>query len=421
MTSIGMRSNIGATSLLLSTAVVAATALLPLPAQAADPIKIGVIGEASSVAGASITKAAEMAADEINAKGGVEGRKVEVITYDDHSSAADGVRAFQRAVNQDKVVAVIASYISEVALAIEPWSARLHMPFITPGAASNDISKHVHDDYAHYKYTFHGWLTSAFIAQSICDFEHDTLVKDFHMKSTVVMSEDAAWTTPLDARYLECLPKAGLKVLDHIRFNPDTTDFTPIFNKIEGEHPDVITTGISHVGVQPTVQWHDQQVPIPMAGQSSQATTSSFWKDTNGAAEGVITASAAAPGVALTPTTVPFTEAYTKKYGVSPAYDGYTAYDDVHIIADAVKRAGSTDPDKLVAALEKTDYVGTIGRVQFYGEKDQFTHAIKYGPGLIQGVDLQWQDGKQVTVWPRDKANAKIKFPAFVKVQAASN
>ena len=421
MTSIGMRSHIWATSLLLSTAVVAATALLPLPAQAADPIKIGVIGEASSVAGASITKAAEMAADEINAKGGVEGRKVEVITYDDHSSAADGVRAFQRAVNQDKVVAVIASYISEVALAIEPWSARLHMPFITPGAASNDISKHVHDDYAHYKYTFHGWLTSAFIAQSICDFEHDTLVKDFHMKSTVVMSEDAAWTTPLDARYLECLPKAGLKVLDHIRFNPDTTDFTPIFNKIEGEHPDVITTGISHVGVQPTVQWHDQQVPIPMAGQSSQATTSSFWKDTNGAAEGVITASAAAPGVALTPTTVPFTEAYTKKYGVSPAYDGYTAYDDVHIIADAVKRAGSTDPDKLVAALEKTDYVGTIGRVQFYGEKDQFTHAIKYGPGLIQGVDLQWQDGKQVTVWPRDKANAKIKFPAFVKVQAASN
>jgi len=421
MTSIGMRSHIWATSLLLSTAVVAATALLPLPAQAADPIKIGVIGEASSVAGASITKAAEMAADEINAKGGVDGRKVEVITYDDHSSAADGVRAFQRAVNQDKVVAVIASYISEVALAIEPWSARLHMPFITPGAASNDISKHVHDDYAHYKYTFHGWLTSAFIAQSICDFEHDTLVKDFHMKSTVVMSEDAAWTTPLDARYLECLPKAGLKVLDHIRFNPDTTDFTPIFNKIEGEHPDVITTGISHVGVQPTVQWHDQQVPIPMAGQSSQATTSSFWKDTNGAAEGVITASAAAPGVALTPTTVPFTEAYTKKYGVSPAYDGYTAYDDVHIIADAVKRAGSTDPDKLVAALEKTDYVGTIGRVQFYGEKDQFTHAIKYGPGLIQGVDLQWQDGKQVTVWPRDKANAKIKFPAFVKVQAASN
>ncbi len=403
--------------LLLGSAAVAVVGMTQsVPAQAANSIKIGVIGEASSVAGASITKAAEMAADEINAKGGVDGRKIEVITYDDHSSAADAVRAFQRAVNQDKVVAVVASYISEVALAIEPWSARLHMPFITPGAASTDISKHVHDDYAHYKYTFHGWLTSAFIAQSICDFEHDTLVKDFHMKTTVVMSEDAAWTTPLDERYLACLPKAGLKVLDHIRFNPDTTDFTPIFNKIEGEHPDVITTGISHVGVQPTVQWHDQQVPIPMAGQSSQATTSSFWSDTNGAAEGVVTASAASPDVALTPTTIPFTNAYTKRFGASPAYDGYTSYDDIHIIADAVKRAGSTDPDKLVAALEKTDYVGTIGRVQFYGQEDEYTHAIKYGPGLITGVDIQWQNGKQVTVWPRDKANAKLTFPAFVKL-----
>jgi branched-chain amino acid transport system substrate-binding protein len=386
-------------------------------AQAADgPIKIGVIGEESSVAGASLTKAAQLAADDINAHGGVNGRKIQVITYDDHSSAADAVRAFQRAANQDKVVAVISSYISEVALAIEPWSARLHMPFITPGAASTDISKHVHDDYAKYKYTFHGWLTSAFLAQSICDFEQDTLVKDLHMKTTVVMSEDAAWTTPLDKRYLECLPKAGLKVLDHIRFNPDTTDFTPIFNKIEGEHPDVITTGISHVGVQPTVQWHDQQVPIPMSGQSSQATTSTFWKDTNGAAEGVITATAASPGVAITPTTIPFTEAYTKKFGASPAYDGYSSYDDVHIIADAIKRAGSTDPDKIVAEMEKTDYLGTIGRVQFYGRNDEYTHAIKYGPGLITGVFIQWQSGKQVTVWPHEVANAKIKFPSFVKL-----
>jgi branched-chain amino acid transport system substrate-binding protein len=56
----------------------------------------------------------------------------------------------------------------------------------------------------------------------------------------------------------------------------------------------VIITGISHVGVQPTVQWHDQQVPIPMVGVSAQATTSTFWKDTNGAADGVITDTAAA-------------------------------------------------------------------------------------------------------------------------------
>ena len=84
--------------------------------------------------------------------------------------------------------------------------------------------------------------------------------------------------------------------------------------------------------------------------------------------------------------------------------------------------AGSTDPDKLVTALEKTDYVGTVGRVQFYGRNDQYTHALKYGEGLVTGVDIQWQNGKQMTVWPRDKANAKIEFPSFVKLpkQAAN-
>jgi branched-chain amino acid transport system substrate-binding protein len=385
-------------------------------AEDAGPIKIGVIGEESAVAGASLTKAAELAGDEINAAGGLNGRKVEIITYDNHSSAAESVRAFQRAVQQDHVVAVISSYISEVALALEPWSARLHMPFITPGAASTEISRHVHEEYDKYKYTFHGWLTSAFIAQSVCDFEHDLMVGKFHMKSTVVMSEDAAWTTPLDARYLDCLPKAGLKVLDHIRFNPDTTDFTPIFNQIEAKHPDLITTGISHVGVQPTVQWHDQQVPIPMAGQSSQATTSSFWKDTNGATEGVITASAAAPGVAITPKTLPFIDAYIKRFGVSPAYCGYTSYDDVYVIVDAIKRAGSTDPDKMVAAMEQTNYVGTVGTVKFYGRDSQYTHALEYGPGLVQGIVIQWQNGKQVPIWPSSLAKAALKFPGFVKL-----
>jgi branched-chain amino acid transport system substrate-binding protein len=391
-------------------------ATLPAAAQSTDPIKIGVIGEESSVAGASLTKAAIMAADDINAHGGVNGRKIEVITYDNHSSASDSVRAFQRAVSQDKVVAVIGSYISEVVLALEPWSARLHVPFITPGAASNLISKAVHDDYDHYKYTFHGWLTSAFIAQAICDYTKDMLVGPFNLKTAVVMSEDAAWTTPLDAAYLECLPKSGLKVLDHIRFNPDTADFTPLFHQIEDAHPDVIITGISHVGVQPTVQWHDQQVPIPMVGQSSQATTSTFWKDTNGAAEGVITDTAATPDVALSPSTIPFAEAYIKKHGVTPAYVGYTSYDMVHVIAEAIERAGgSTDPDKLVTALEATDYVGTVGRIQFYGRDHQFTHAIKYGPGLVTTVAIQWRDGKQICVWPADKCKAKIVFPAFVK------
>jgi len=303
-----------------------------------------------------------------------------------------------------------------VVLALEPWASRLKTPFVTPGAASNEISKSVHADYEKNKYTFHGYLTSAALALSVCDAARDLLVDQKHMKTAVIMSEDAAWTKPLDVGYEECLAKIGLKVLDHIRFSPDTTDFTPIFNKIEGSKPDVIITGISHVGVQPTVQWKNQQVPIPMFGISSQATNETFGKDTNDAAEGVLYQGVSGPNVAVTAKSVPFAEDFKKRYGNYPSYAGYTAYDEVYYIADAVKRGGSTEADKLVAALETTDWEGTIGRVQFYGKDDPFTHSIKYGKGLITGLMLQWQGGKQVSVWPKDVAKSQLKFPSFIKV-----
>jgi len=387
-------------------------------AQSKPPIKFGVISEAQSVAGSSIPMAAQLAADEINAKGGVDGRKIEIVSYDNHSSSAESVRAFQRAVNEDHVNAVIASYISEVVLALEPWSGRLKTVLITPGAASDVITANIAKDYEHNKYTFHGYLMSTSLGQLVCDAAKDLLVTGLKMKSAVIMSEDAAWTTPLDVSYKNCLPQAGLKVLDHIRFSPDTTDFTPIFNKIEGQKPDVIITGISHVGTQPTVQWKSQEVPIPMLGISSQATNSTFWKDTNGATEGVLFNAVSGPGVAVTNKTLPFVDAFQKRFGNVPSYCGYTAYDEVYFLADAIHRAGSTDSDKLVDALEKTDWVGTIGRVQFTAKDSPNPHALKTGKGFITGLMLQWQDGKQVNLWPQDVANGKLKFPSFIKVAA---
>jgi branched-chain amino acid transport system substrate-binding protein len=406
---------------LLGSATVLALAIGPAAqAQSKDPIRIGVIAEAQAVAGSSIPMGAQLAADEINAAGGVDGRKIEIVSYDNHSSSAESVRAFQRAVNEDHVNAVIASYISEVVLALEPWAARLKTVMITPGAASDVITQNIAKDYEHNKYTFHGYLTSTSLGQLVCDAAKDLLVDDLKMKTAVIMSEDAAWTTPLDASYESCLPKAGLKVLDHIRFSPDTTDFTPIFNKIEGEKPDVMITGISHVGTQPTVQWKSQQVPIPMLGISSQATNSTFWKDTNGSTEGVLYNAVSGPDVAVTPKTLPFVTAFQKRFGNFPSYCGYTAYDEVYYLADAIKRAGSTESDKLVDALEKTDWVGTIGRTQFTDKSSPNPHALKVGKGTITGLMLQWQDGKQVNLWPRDVANGKLRFPSFIKVGSAN-
>ena len=373
------------------------------PAQAADPLRIAVISEAQAVAGSSIGPAAQLAADEINAKGGIDGRKIEIVVYDDHSSSAEAVRAFQRAVSEDKVNAVIASYISEVVLALEPWAARLK-------TRDDHARRRVRRDHPEHR---QGLRPQQVHLPRLSHLERAR-------RAWCATPPRTCWSTPLQdedggdrqrGRGLDdaarrratrsCLPKVGLKVLDHIRFSPDTTDFTPIFNKIEGQKPDVIITGISHVGTQPTVQWKSQQVPMPMFGISSQATNSTFWKDTNGATEGVLFNAVSGPGVAVTPKTLPFVAAFEKKYGNVPSYSGYTAYDEVYMIADAIHRAGSTDSDKLVAAMEKTDYVGTIGRVAFLPKGDPHVHGLRTGSGYITGLMLQWQDGKQLNLWPK--------------------
>jgi branched-chain amino acid transport system substrate-binding protein len=79
--------------------------LLPAAAQSSGPIKIGAIAQVQSIAAAATPGGAQIAADEINAKGGVMGRKIEIVSYDNKNSSADSVRAFQCAVSDDKISA----------------------------------------------------------------------------------------------------------------------------------------------------------------------------------------------------------------------------------------------------------------------------------------------------------------------------
>jgi len=152
-----------------------------------------------------------------------------------------------------------------------------------------------------------------------------------------------------------------------------------------------------------------------MTGVSGQAASSTFWANTNGGTQGVLFDSVALPDVALTEKTIPFTQTFTKRFGGAPSYAGYMAYDATYYTAEAIKRAGSTEADKLVEALEKTDYTGTVGRITFYGKDEPFTHSIQYGQGLMTSVLGQWQSGKQVAIWPANVATGKVVLPPAVK------
>lgn len=395
-------------------------------ASAAEPIKIGVIAPAAHIIGRSIFQGAELAADEINQQGGIDGRQIELYPYDVKGSPTDAVRAFQRLGQRDKVDAVVGTFISEVSLALAPWSARMKLPFFVTGSAAPEITKRVHDDYDRYKYLFHHYENSIFIAESVCDSSKPIFVDGLGYKKAVILSEEAAWTTPVDETYLKCLPEAGLEVVDHIRFSPQTQDFSPLFNRIEKTNADVIITAMAHVGVAPVVQWKQNEVPVFMAGVSGQAGSSSFWDNTNKAADGVITLSAGAGGAALSPKTPEFYKTYIARFNEEPAYASYTTYDSIYTLKAAFESAESDDVDDLVAALEKTDLEGVLGRVQFYGKDHQHAHGLKYGKGLVTGLAFQWQSdgkggGKQVVLWPEEVAKGELQVPGFVKPGKSKN
>jgi branched-chain amino acid transport system substrate-binding protein len=380
-----------------------------------EPIRIGVMAKFAQINGAAILNGARLAADEINAAGGVRGRRIEIMTYDDQGSASDAILAFQRAVRQDRVHAMVGTFLSEIAIAMTPWAARLRVPYIVTGAGADQVGQLVHDNYPAYKYVFRTILPASSTAQGVCDSVRDLAVGQLRYRTAVLLTEDAAWTRSYDTLLKTCLPAAGLQLVDTIKVATDTNDFTPIFQRIEATRADVIVTGLGIVGNKPVVQWNNQQVPMLLMGYNAQAGASAFWTETSGATNGLVTFTAASEDSPLTPKTIPFARAYLARFNTTPAAHSFATYDALYLLKDAIERGGSTEADAIVTALEATDYVGASGRIAFQGPGDRLTHDMRFGPGFVTGVAIQWQTGKQMTVWPPSAASTRLTFPSFVR------
>lgn len=383
-------------------------------APGAAPIRIAIITPLAITPGKAVVNGAKLAAADINRAGGVHGHKVRLLIYDSQLSTSASVRAMQKAVEQDHARVVTGVFTSEDSLALANYAGRLHTPLIVESGTTR-IGELVHRDYRRYRNVFQLQLNSRFIAQEVCDAAHSLLVKGSARRvSAVIMSEQADWTKPLDRAYARCLPKAGIKVLRRVDYAVDTTDFGPIYNRIEALKPTVIVTGMAHTGLRPVLQWHQDQVPAMMLGFNMQAGSSGFWARSNGAAQGLMVVTNGAGGAPITPKTAAFYQAYRNRYHESPMLMAYTSYDSIWVIADAVARAGTAGTAALVKQIEATNRVGVTGRIRFYGRHARYAHALRYGQGLVTGVAFQWQDGKQAVVWPPGVAQAGLVVPRYM-------
>ena len=388
--------------------VFAATAF-PAAAQESKPIKIGVNTAIQLQVGRDAIDAVKMAVDEINTKGGVLGRKFEMVVADEGEAASEGPKVGIAAVNkltgEDHVDVLIGGYDSGVTLGELPHIARAKTIFLGIGSASPAIQQKVKDDYDHYKYVFRvNPINSAKQANGIVDFIVGKLKGELGYNKISIIGENAKWVQDIVPALKKGATDAGMEVPIAEFFDVQTADFSPIFTKVKDSGSQYLLIILSHAASDVFVkQWYDAKIPVPIGGIDVKGQDANFFKRVDGKAISEVSTNFVlrAP---LTDKTVGWWDNFVKLYSRGPVYTAGGSYDAVYIYADAVRRAGSAETDAVIKALEATDYVGVRGRVQF-----DALHEVRDGPGFVNELFVQWQqDGNRVVIWPREVANGKM-------------
>lgn len=371
------------------------------------PIKVGVIGPFKLTPGRDIQEASTMAVEEINAAGGVLGRKLQLVFAETEQSPEKGKTAVERLLFVDKVDVIIGEHRTEVALAVQPIIMENKKIFLSTGTGSPLLSENVLKDYAKYKYYFRTFLNSNQMAKQMVKQLDDMLATN-KMDKVAIVAETAVWLEPI----VEALKSSlGSKLVAIERVSTNAKDLSVELSRVQGAKAQIIFTILAaDAGLPLARQWADRQIPALITGYTVMAQSDRFWEQTEGRAQAYMTwkHGVRAP---ISPKTIPYWDRYTKKYGHVPgAYTNFATYDGVYVLVEAIKRAGSLDSDALVTALEATNYIGVSGRIKF-----QKRHDPEDGPDFVPFTYIQWIKGEMVTVWPPSMKSGEFATPPWMK------
>jgi branched-chain amino acid transport system substrate-binding protein len=371
------------------------------------PIKVGVIGPFKLTPGRDIQEAATLAAEEVNAAGGVLGRKLELIFAETEQSPEKGKTAVERLLFVDKVDVIIGEHRSEVAIAVQPIIAENKKIFLSTGTASPLLSDNVLKDYAKYKYYFRTFLNANQMAQQM-QLQLTDMMSTTKREKVAIIAETAVWVEPIVTALKNSL---GSRLVALERVSTNAKDLSVELSRVQSSKAQVVFAILAaDAGLPFARQWADRQIPALITGYTVMAQSDRFWEQTEGRAQAFMTwkHGVRAP---ISPKTIPYWDRFTRKYGHVPgAYTNFATYDGVFILVDAIRRAGSLDSDALVKALEATDHVGVSGRIKFSKRHDP-----EAGPDFLPFTYIQWNKGEMVTVWPPKMKTGEMQMPAWIK------
>jgi branched-chain amino acid transport system substrate-binding protein len=400
--------------------------LAPVAAAGAEPIVLGVPTALGTIEGQDSLRSAQLAVKELNDAGGVlvgkERRKLEIASIDTREAEAgvpvnDALAAMEKLISEKKPAAiVVGAFRSEVLASAMDMIAKVKIPYLCSIGMSPVFDQKVAADYEKYKYNFRLSLSAPFLVGNMAK-TMDFLKRKYGFDKIYFLHQDVAWAKGTIAGLAKATEAAGWKVLGNDAYPTGSRDFSASLTKAKAAGAQVVVPlfDMPESGVL-VKQARSMKVPALVAGFISPAAPGSAWTTFKGDIEGLVNFLFEPGAIPLpTPRSRAFTEAYGKLYG-EQARDKISghgpgpSYDAVHVLAAAIERAGSLDPDAVVAQLEKTDMEGAVGHLLF-----NKTHSIPYGDDpKAGGVSLafQWRGGKRILVFPEAIAEGQIELPA---------
>ena len=402
--------------------------LLAIPSHAlakSAPIIIGVPTGLGSIEGRDSWRAVQLAVYEINQKGGIKLRDgyhpIKAFSIDTRGAEAgvpvyDALMAVERLILEKKPTAiVVGASRSEVLLASMDLIAKYKIPYICTIALTPDFEKKMKKDYNKYKYMFRLSIDARCVI-SYFGRLLDLLHQSYHVeKSAYIIVQDVLWTRETGKALKTRLNKRGWKIKGFDIYPMGSMDFSSTLFKIKYRGAKVILAFFDMPESSILIkQIHSMRLDSILCGIISPATPEYAWNATEGAVEGIL-------GFVLEPGPIPIKKIpasvkFHKKYGSFWGEDarkrlschgaGYS-YDAVYILADAIERAGTIDPDRIVKELEKVDMYGVVGRIRFSKE-----HQLIFGYDPKEaaiGCIFQWKSpGIRVPVFPLPIAEGRI-------------
>ncbi len=329
---------------------------------------------------------------QVNEKGGVLGRKLEMILSDDKSDPATGARLYEKLITQDRVDVVLGPYSSDVTEAVASTTEQYKMPMVSPLAATTSIFKKGR------KYIFMVLAPAEKYLEGLIEIGAKN-----GLKTVAILNEDSLFPRATAQGTMALAKKKGMQVVFQEAYPRGNMDFSALLTKVRAANPDLLAAA-TYFGdaVAITRQMKDSNVNPKMYGVTVGGDLPRFYELLGKTAEYIYGATQWEPDLPF-PGAREFTEAYRKEFpGADLSYHSAAGYAGCQLLVEAIRRAGSTDGEKLREALLKLETKNMFGPYKV----DQDGFQVAKG-----GVLFQWQDGKKVMVFPDDVATGKPRFP----------